>query len=329
MLDFSANINPLGMHGAVRDAVIRSVNDCARYPDPHCTALTEKLSEHERFPAAQIVCGNGAADLIFRIVQAFRPRRALIPVPTFSEYAFALRGISCEIREFKLNASEYYQLDSDFVSAISNETDIVFLCTPNNPTGQLIHPELLQYISEQCRSHRVLLVCDECFLRFAKDSAQYSLRTFMNEYGIILQAFTKLYAMPGLRLGYALCGTEQIADTLRQSGQYWSVSVPAQAAGIAALQVPERIPETVRFVCRERVFLTDALRSSGFHVYDSAANFILLEAHPDFADRMEQHGILVRRCVDFHGLTDRHFRIAVRTHEENLALIKAVREEYP
>ena len=104
--------------------------------------------------------------------------------------------------------------------------------------------------------------------------------------------------------------------------------MPAQAAGIAALQVQDWIPETVQYVSQERTFLADALQKAGLYVFNGAANFLLVRAPADFADRMEQHGIMIRRCNDFHGLTDEHFRIAIRTHDENLAMIVAVREEY-
>lgn len=328
MLDFSANINPLGMPETVRDAVMHAAAECAHYPDPHCTDLIHALSAYEQIPGSRIVCGNGAADLIYRIVHAFRPRKALLPAPTFSEYAFALNETGCAVSEYPLHAENSFRLDEAFLFAISDNTDIVFLCSPNNPTGQLTAPELLCAVAEKCRKQSTLLVCDECFLRFAEHAEQYSLRRYFHESCVILHAFTKLYAMPGLRLGYALCGSDAIAEKLRQSGQFWSVSVPAQAAGIAALQAPDRIPETVRYVSAERAFLSDALRDSGIFVYDGAANFLLVKAASDFAARMKTHGIMVRTCTDFYGLSDRHFRIAVRTHEENLALIAAVREEY-
>lgn len=328
ILDFSANINPLGMPDAVRKALMGSAQNCVHYPDPECTALVHALAEYESIPASQIVCGNGAADLIYRIAHAFYPRHALLCAPTFSEYAFALREAGCEIFDYPLNPARNFQLVDGILSAISAETDILFLCTPNNPTGQIIAPALLKRIADRCRETGTLLVSDECFLRFSADAAQYSLRRYLHDNCIILNAFTKLYAMPGIRLGYALCGSAAVAGKLRETGQYWSISVPAQAAGIAALQVPEWIPETVRYVTAERAFLTDELRKSGLFVYDSAANFLLVKAPSDFADRMKLRGILIRKCDDFHGLTDAHFRIAVRTHNENSALISAVREEY-
>ena len=327
-LDFSANINPLGMPEAVRKAVILSAADCVHYPDPDCTALVRALADAEQIPAAQIVCGSGAADLIFRIAYAFRPQSALICAPAFSEYASALHEIGCAVTEYPLYAGKQYQLDAGFLSAVTDETDMVFLCTPNNPTGQRIPPALLAQIAAQCRKHRALLICDECFLRFSADAGAYSLRPHWHETCIILNAFTKLYGIPGLRLGYALCGSEQLAARLRGTGQYWSVSVPAQAAGIAALQVPDWIPQTVCYVRTEREYLIRSLRECGITVYDSAANFLLLRADARFAAQMEASGIIVRKCTDFHGLSDAHFRIAVRSHRENLALIAAVREVY-
>ena len=326
ILDVSAKLNPLGMPYTVLDAVVDYAHKCVHYHEPKCTELTARLADFERVSASQIVCGNGAADLIDRIVRAFRPKRALICAPTFSEYAYALRSADCQITEYLLNPTMNYQLDDSFLSAISDDLDMVFLCTPNNPTGQRICPDLLRLIADKCRKHNVLLVSDECFLRFTSNAEAYSFRVHFSQNCIILNAFTKLYAMPGLRLGYAVCGCADFAERIRQTGQFWCVSVPAQAAGIAALNEVCWIEKTVRYVAAERKFLTDSLRQARLTVFDADANFLLLKAPADFADEMKKRNILVRRCTDFHGLTDEHFRIAVRTHAENLALVSAVRE---
>lgn len=328
LLDFSANINPLGMPDAVRDAVISSVHDCTRYPDPHCRALTGAIAEAEAFDAANIVCGNGAADLIWRIVYALRPRNAVVCALCFSEYRAALAAVGCRITEYPLAEADQFRLDARFLGSLTEETDIVFLCTPNNPTGNLTDPELMQKAAQICESKHITLVCDECFLRFCENSAAYSLQRYLNRSCIILQAFTKLYAMPGLRLGYALCGSAETAEILRGTGQYRSVSLPAQAAGIAALREKTWVQRTVRYVAEQRRFLTDALRGTGVTVYDDAANFLLIRAQRDLADKLEMRGIRIRTCADFSGLTDAHFRIAVRTKSENEALISAVREAY-
>ena len=327
-LDFSANINPLGMPESVRQAVLDSADDWSHYPDPACTRLVCAISEHEQFPEDQIVCGNGAADLIYRMVSAFRPQSAVVCAPTFSEYESALQSVGCKVTHYLLRETSGFRLQPDILEMLTQETDILFLCTPNNPTGLRIAPDLLRIIAEKCRSENILLICDECFLDFTDDAKAYSLRTCIIPNSIILKAFTKIYAIPGLRLGYACCGTPEIANRLRQSGQYWSVSVPAQAAGIEALRESAYVRRTVRYIADARKALSDQLRKCGLRVYPSDANFLLLKTDRRFAENMKQHRILVRSCANFNGLSDSHYRIAVRTERENAALIRAVKEVY-
>lgn len=328
LLDFSANINPLGLPHSVKEAVTASVHEWTHYPDPDCAALTAALSAHTGFLAEQIVCGNGAADLIYRIVHALHPRHALICAPTFSEYEHALLESGCEISIFNLTEQNSFRLSDGILNYITPDIDLLFLCTPNNPTGLRIEPELLAKIAMYCDKNNTVFVCDECFLAFSEQAAAYSLKTSMNPSCIILNAFTKIYAMPGIRLGFVCCGSKKLAAKIRQSGQYWSVSVPAQAAGIAALQDAEYISRTVRYVAEERAFLTDSLRKCGIHVYRSDANFLMLRTNSQFADSMLKTGIIIRQCANFRNLDESYFRIAVRTHEENCQLIRAVKEAF-
>lgn len=284
ILDFSANINPLGTPESVKKAVAETVCDIEKYPDPYCTELRDRLGKHERISAENIVCGNGADDLIFRIVHAFRPERALICVPTFSEYSRALSETGCEIQEHILDEEMDFELGESILTNLDRSLDMCFICTPNNPTGRLIAPEILAKISVKCLENNIILVCDECFMGFVEDSENYSLRQFLNEKCIILKAFTKLFAMAGIRLGYAVCGSSRIAERIQQSGQFWSVSALAQTAGIAALDETEYVNKTVRYITEERRFLAAELAKIGVKVYDGAANFLM------FRSRIEQIG---------------------------------------
>ena len=328
LLDFSANINPLGMPERVRQAIMDSAAQCTHYPDPDCTALSAAIAQQYRVSADQIVCGNGAADLIFRIVRALKPKHAVICAPTFSEYESALTESGCTVNRFLLWEDLDFAVTSDILEILTPQADLCFLCTPNNPTGRRIAPDLLGRIAKHCARNRIQLICDECFLGFTADAAAHSLRNVLSETGIILSAFTKLHAIPGIRIGYACCGSAETAAQIRNTGQYWSVSVPAQAAGLAALQETGFCERTVGYVAAERAFLSDSLRGCGIRVYSSDANFLLLKADESFADEMYNRNIIVRRCANFVGLTNQHFRIAVRTHPENLRLIRAVQEVY-
>jgi threonine-phosphate decarboxylase len=310
----------------VIEAAAACISECTRYPDPECRKLREKLSVHENISAENIVCGNGAADLIFRIVHAFRPEKAVICAPSFSEYRCALEEVKCNITEYMLEASDDFTLNEGILDYLNDDTDMIFLCTPNNPTGKLISPDLLRKISEKCLEKNITLIMDECFMPFTGASDEYSLRSCLNENAIVLKAFTKLYAMPGLRLGYAVCGSVDIAEKIRDSGQFWSVSVPAEAAGIAALEVKGWIEKTVSLITVERDYLVRELRGCGLEVFDSSANFLLFKARDDLSKLLLKKGIMIRKCTDFHGLGKGYFRTAVRTRKENEILVRAIKE---
>ena len=323
LLDFSANLNPLGMPDSVRDAIRESAESCARYPDPFCTELCAETAIAEQIPPEQLVFGNGAADLIFRIVQTMQPKKALLAVPCFSEYEKALRSAGCAIRTYPLLPEHVFMLDDQFLPMLTPDLDMVFLCSPNNPTGRLITRNLLQKIAAICAQHQIMLICDECFLGLSSNEPAHSISAYLNTYTIRLTAFTKLYAIPGVRLGYAVCGSSEIAAQIRDCGQYWSVSAPAQAAGLAALKAQKYVHRSVKMITKEREYLTENLRSLGCIVYDSDTNFILFRTIGNFAEQMLNENILIRDCSNFRGLSPGYFRIAVRTHDENRLLIAA------
>lgn len=328
-LDFSANINPMGMPpGAVR-AAADALQQCTQYPDPLCRELRAALAAYEGIPAEQIVCGNGAADLIFRIVAATHPRRALLLAPTFAEYEQALRAMDCSIAYFPLQESEGFVLPEAFLQQLTPEINLLFLCNPNNPTGRTVSPALLQEIWKRCEEAGILLVVDECFNEFLEHPEQNTLKGVLKTgaNSVILKAFTKSFAMPGLRLGYGLCGNGDLAERIFFCGQPWGVSIPAQAAGIAALQEQGYLERMRRLIQTERRWLSENLARLGLCVFPSEANYILFRTETEIPlrERMEQRGVLIRACGNYRGLDNRYYRIAVRGHGENERLIAALK----
>lgn len=324
ILDFSANINPLGLPESVKKAVIGSVSDCEKYPDPFCTELRKRLAEYENTAMENIVCGNGADDLIYRISYEFAPRKAVICAPSFGEYRKALAEAGCGIYEYPLREENDFALTEDIIDFVDSSADMIILCSPNNPTGRLIAPEILERLADKCFRSGIILVADECFTGFNEKGEIHSLKQFMNKQCIILKAFTKLFAMAGLRLGYAICGSTETAERLSRRGQFWSVSVPAQAAGIAALNETEYISETIRLIRREREFLRTSLQEYNLRVYPSDANYLLFRADTGLDDRLLSENIMIRNCCNYSGLGSGFYRIAVRTHEENTRLVEAL-----
>lgn len=327
VIDFSANLNPLGMPENVRAALVSSVEEWERYPDPDCAELTKLLAERLGVIPENIVCGNGADDLIFRITGAVRPKKALIAAPCFSEYGKALIEAGAAVREYHLSEENGFMVGGGLLNAVReqlSEGDMLILASPNNPTGRIIPRELLGDICGECEKRGVVFLCDECFLEFAENAVGAG--EFQNPCVITLSAFTKTYAMAGLRLGYAVFGSERLADTVRRRGQYWSVSAPAQAAGAAALHSGNYLERARELISEQRKFLTERLSALGITVFPSDANFLLLKTDIPLYKGLCERGIIVRRCGNFGGLDGRFYRIAVRTAAENAQLLAAIKE---
>ncbi len=320
--DFSANLNPLGMPERVKNALQKSISEWEKYPDPFCRSLVKKLSERENFAPENIVCGNGAADLIFRIVQAVKPKKAVVCAPSFSEYSKALTQNGCEISVYYLSEKNGFALDENILEMLDESVQMLILCNPNNPTGRTVDGELLRRICEKCKANDIVFLCDECFIDFTENAAYAE--QFLNPNIVVLKAFTKIFAMAGLRLGYALFGDAKLAEKVRRNGQFWSVSAPAQTAGTAALDEKNYLEKTLELIKNERDFLTEKLRNFGFKVYPSEANFILFYTELPLDEMLLKEKILIRNCANFDGLEQGYFRTAVRTHEENSALVGAI-----
>ena len=328
-LDFSASVSPLGLPEGVRRAAATALDNSHRYPDPECRALVRALSERYGVPGRRIVCGNGAADLIYRLALALRPKRALVPVPTFSEYGAALETAGCQVERFPLNETEDFVLTPALLSRITPETGLLFLCQPNNPTGRTVSPALLADILAACAETGTVLAADECFADLLDEPNRYSLTGRLGDSTnlVVIRAFTKQYAMAGLRLGYALCGSEELAESLRRSGPPWAVSAVAQAAGLAALEERDYLEELRSLIRRERPRLAAGLAALGCRVVPGEANFLLFR-HRDtgLGEKLRRRGILLRECGDFPGLAPGWYRAAVRRKEENETLLRTLEE---
>ena len=325
-LDFSASVSPLGTPKSVIDALTRVLPELYHYPDPRCRALVQAIAEVERVPQERILCGAGASELIYTYCEAVRPKRAMVLAPTFSEYAIALQRTGCEIVRHTLAAEQNFDLQEDLLPRLSREgIDALFLCNPNNPTGRLIQGELLEKILLRCRERNIALFVDECFLSLS-DGAD-DLTPFLPDVPqlFILKAFTKSYGMAGLRLGYGLCADKELLQKMSAAAPPWTVSTPAQAAGVAALKNAAFLAENRALIRAERPRLEEELRKLGFWVCPSQVNYILFRGDVGLTEQLRARGVAIRDCANFEGLTSGWYRVAVRQYEENEQLIAAIR----
>ncbi len=329
IIDFSANLNPLGMPKGVREAVTKSFDLFEHYPDPNMTLLKSKIAEYHRVSGDTVCCGNGASDLIYRLPIAFKPQKAIIISPTFSEYESALKTVSCEVVHFYVKESDGFELNNGILDVIKKESpDMVFLCNPNNPTGLTVDKERVLLIAKCCEDKGARLIVDECFVDFIDDEKKVSILEHIYEFSnvIILKSFTKIFAMAGIRIGYCICSEKTDCEILKQSTSAWPVSTVASVASVAALDVSEFRKKTKEYIYRERKYLKEGLKTFGFRVYNSKANYIFIKSDIELYEPLIKKGIMIRSCENYKGISKGHYRLSVRTHIENEKLMGAIRD---
>ncbi len=326
MLDFSSNCNPLGTSPKARQAAIDAAQNIFHYPDVECQELRRAISDHSHVAQEHIICGNGAADLIFALALAVKPKKALIPAPTFAEYRQALQAAGCQVNSVMVGIEQEHQ--ELFLDAITEDVDMVFWCNPNNPTGGLATREFLLEVLDRCSKAGAVLALDECFMDFVTEGDQYTMKeqllTHKNLF--ILKAFTKLYGMAGLRLGYGLCSDTDLMKKIGQVTQPWRVSTVAQQAGIAALHDKDYVSRGLEIIRRERSVLVNGLSQLGFKVYAPKANYVFFRGAKGLAEKCIDKGILIRDCSNYEGLEEGYYRVAVKLPEENQRLLQALGE---
>lgn len=323
-VDFSVNVNPLGMPPCAVAALRAGGDADTRYPDPACRALRNALAERFGVTPETILCGGGSADLVLRICLALRPRKTLVTAPTFSEYTRSASLAGSVVKEFHLQEADGFTVTTDYATAVTDDIDLVFLCNPNNPTGRLCPPETVAALAEVCRRNGAVLVVDECFLPFTEGVSALSLLSG-NPHVLILRAFTKIYAMAGLRLG-VLLGDEALLRRIAPYGPQWSVSTVAQRVGLAALSDPNWVEKTRRFTAWERQRMAQGLQALGLTVFPSHSNFLLVRSSLPLAEALRQQGLWVRRCENFTGLDNTYFRVGIQRSEENELLLRTLEE---
>ncbi len=327
--DLSANINPFGVPEQIMSSISKSLCDLSNYPDYACRRLRKKLAEDTGSRQEWIICGNGAADLLFTLAAAVKPKKALLVIPGFAEYEEALHTSDTELIYYCLRDDNGYQMNEEYLELLTPDIEMAFICSPNNPTGAVVEKELLLKIIKKCKKNHTLLVVDECFNDFLDEPEEYSV---INQTGywdnlFILRSFTKMFAIAGLRLGYGITSNQDIIERMYKYRQPWPVSIPAQAAGIAAVDEKEFVNRTRSFIRIEKEYLYKELERLDVKYWKSAANYIMFQCSTNLKERMLKHQILIRDCSNYKNLDKGHFRVAVKSHEDNSAFIESLEAE--
>jgi threonine-phosphate decarboxylase len=334
ILDFSANVNPLGPSSKAIEAIKKRLWQIQFYPDSNSNALREALSRYIKgISPDNVIVGNGSTELIYLFSEVFIEKgdEVLIPIPTFGEYENAVRKAGGKPKHIRLNKDFTIDLNN-FLREIGSLTKVIFLCNPNNPTSTLIPREDLLEIIKKANGEHVLVFIDETFIEFVDKGFSLASRVKTYKNLFILRSFTKAFGLTGLRVGYGVA-CEEIINLLFKVKIPWNVNSLAQAAAIATLQDMEYLERTRKLIKEEREFLLNELRQiCGLKVFPAYANFILIDVRKtsftatQLKERMLKLGILIRDCSSFKGLDKYYIRIAIRTRQENEKLLAALRK---
>ncbi|MBS4750707.1 threonine-phosphate decarboxylase [Carnobacteriaceae bacterium zg-ZUI78] len=331
-IDFSANINPFGVSKALRQVIIESIDALVHYPDIHYRAAKNAIATYHQLPAETVLLSNGAVEIFYELARFFKPKQVLTLSPTFMEYEKAFSQVGAKIKLCPLDSSYQWTFDSmmPYLSMLTSG-DVVLICNPNNPTGTLVTSEELKKVANYLSDKNIYLVIDEAFVDFLMDEVQYTFVPFLKEYPhvIVVKSLTKFYAIPGLRLGYALTFLTSCLTDIDNKRAPWSINTLADRAVPVILKDINYQKQTKQWLHQEKEFLYNALVS--FHQLDvvkPTVNYIFFTylGELDLRKALWEKKVFIRSCQNYHGLTTQHYRVAVRTRKENEQLIKAIQE---
>ena len=331
ILDFSASINPLGYPENVRKIIWKNFDDILHYPDIDCSSLRKCITQKIRHSEDEIIVGNGSTELFYLIPRAIKPAKGIIFQPTFSEFAEALKCSHAEVFHTMLMVEEDFCFTYREDHFDDKKAEMVFLCNPNNPTGQLVEKTVIVNMARQHPD--IIFVVDEAFMDFVDTPERYSV---INDAGtvrnlIVVRSLTKFYGFPGLRIGYLVAHVD-LVKKMTEYKEPWSVNTLAQYAARVAIEDEEFISRSREFMLQERLYLFNELANiHGLLPYKPTVNYIFIKINrvgmtsPLLRERLLEYGIAIRDCSNFMGLNDKYFRVAVRTRDENMRLIAALK----
>jgi histidinol-phosphate/aromatic aminotransferase/cobyric acid decarboxylase-like protein len=352
--DFSVNLNPYPCPEQVMNALRDAINDVDKYPDITQKLFREKVAEAEnkhlsdfaaaagdetgdssavnpsvRLTSENIIGGNGASELIFAIVKMLNPGKVLLPVPSFYGYRHALMACGdVNTSIYQCIENDDFDLREDFIDRIDGSTDLVIITNPNNPTGRCITPKTLDKIVKKCAVTDTALIVDECFLNLTMKNPSAVCYLDLCPKLFIINAYTKLFSIPGVRVGYAISSKENIRNLSKYLPE-WNMSVFAQRVGAVCaehLMSGDFVEKSNKYIKEERAQLMDAFMHKGCKVYPSDTNFFMVYSEEDLYEKLLNSGILIRDCANFEGLGKGYYRIAVKDKEANKRLIIQMEE---
>ena len=343
ILDYSSNINPYGLPENLKKEIFEKLFVLERYPDPDYIELREKIAEKNNLNIENIIVGNGATEIIFLFMKILSPKKVLIVSPTFGEYERAIKASTLandnlEINYFELKEAENFVLNiKNLETELENNYDLLILCNPNNPTGQFLKLKKLEEILKICEQKNTKLFVDEAFVEFVEDWENESIINSKEnkENLFVIRAFTKFFAIPGLRLGYGICFNKNLLKKMLEKKEPWSVNNIADLAGQTVLDDENYIQKTKEWIKDQKKYMYENLNKiEGLRAYKTEVNFILLKIEDNLLEKgldvknlrkkMLEKGILIRDASNFIYLNKHYFRLAIKDKLNNEKVIETL-----
>ena len=375
ILDYSSNINPYGIPESLKKKINENMEILERYPDPDYIELRSKLASLNKVDISDVILGNGATEVIFLFMKVIRPKKILIVSPTFGEYERAVKAtvnyddFSCseksdnrnygnknynnknsdnrnsgdkkvEIEYFELKENNDFKLNIDNLkNKLEKKYDLLIICNPNNPTGKFLKLDETEEILKECNKYNTKLFIDEAFIDFLKDGMKESIiNTKENKQNLfVTRAFTKFFAIPGLRLGYGIYFDKKLEKGISEKKEPWSVNNIAEMAGLTVLDDTKYIEETLKWIEEEKIYMYEKLNEiNGIKPYKTEVNFITVKIEDNFIlkglnvkilrEKMLEQGILIRDASNFNFLDERFFRLAIKNRKNNDRVIETLKK---
>ena len=365
ILDYSSNINPYGIPESLKKRITENLEILERYPDPDYIELRQKLAYLNKVDISNIILGNGATEIIFLFMEVINPQKLLIVSPTFGEYERAVKATErvenssilgdshkkkydeksfgkqkIEIEYFELKESDDFKLNiSNLKNELAKKYNLLIICNPNNPTGKFLKLDETEEILKECNKYNTKLFIDEAFIDFLKDGMKESIiNTKENRYNLfVTRAFTKFFAIPGLRLGYGIYFDKKLEKRISEKKEPWSVNNIAEMAGLTVLDDTKYIEETLKWIEEEKIYMYEKLNKiPGIKVYETEVNFITGKIDEKLfseglnvkilREKMLEQGILIRDASNFKFLDERFFRLAIKDRKNNNRVIETLKK---
>lgn len=335
LLDFSSNINPLGVPKSFSSNINEALEGVTRYPDVRYRETFNNLEQYIQksygisfISADNFVLGNGAAEIIDLTISCFK--KLLIVVPSFAEYELNAKKWGCCIEYFYLD--ENMKLNYEKLSERIESNDAIIIGNPNNPNGNVICKNKFKKILDFCEESRKIVIIDEAFIEFT-GNRNHSFVKEIKSYKclILVRALTKFYGMPGVRLGYGISRNEELLSKIRGKQNPWNINCFAELAAKYVLKDEEYIKSSLDWIEEERRFLVDELNKINFidKTYETYSNFVLCRLKGISCEELYSKclikGILIRKANNFKGLDEKYIRLAIKDRKKNLELIKVLK----